>query len=237
MFIIRKLVIALVVLVGIFFGASAVLETFAESQLSTGVGRTLGLDSRPAVEIDAFPILLRVVQGRIPRILIDAHDVTIEKLDITELSIEMLGVHANFDVLIRSDRFDLSVEHGTGSARISEDSANAFLKSRGRDVHVTFRPDGSVFVRADRVVGTRSHRFEATGKLSLDARTLTFTPSHVTADGRPPGPLAARARRETAFSVTIPKLPGQILPRQVVVTDGEITLVAKLTGYVLHLAK
>jgi DUF2993 family protein len=237
MFIVRKLVVALVVLVGIFLGGSAVLESFAESQLSTGVGRTLGLDTRPAVEIDAFPILLRVVQGRIPRILIDAHDVTIEKLDIAELSIEMLGVRANIDVLISSDRFDLSVEHGTGSARIGEDSVNAFLKSQGRNVHVTFRPDGSVFVRADRVVGGKARRFEAKGKLSLDARKLIFTPSSVTVDGRSAGALTAQARRETAFGVTIPKLPGEILPRQILVADGEVTLVAKLNGYVLRLTK
>jgi hypothetical protein len=238
MFIFRKLFLLLVVIVGVFLGASAILESFAESQLSTGVGRTLGLKTRPAVEIDAFPIILRVMQGRIPRIVIDAHDITIDKLAVADLSIEMIGVHANIDVLIRSDRFDLAVERGQGSAKISEDAANSFLKDQGQNVHLTLRPDGTTFVRADRVVAGRPHRFEASGRLSIAGRILSFTPARVTADGQPPPPgLAAVARRDTTFTAKIPKLPGNILPDEVVVTEGEVTLVASLKGYHLRLAK
>jgi len=215
-----------------------ILESFAESQLSSGVARTLGLEARPTVEIDAFPIIWRVIQGRIPRIYIVAHDTVIEKLEIKELTIEMMGVHASLDVLIRSDQFDLSVEHGAAAATITEDAANAFIKSQGRNVHVTFRPDGTVFARADRSVGGKTRRFEATEKLSLDARTLSFTPSKVTIDGQPPPPgLAATARKDTTFSVELPKLPGNILPSRISVTDGQVTLIASLERYVLRLSK
>jgi len=239
MFIFRKLFFVALLLVGVFLGASAVLESFAESQLSTGVARTLGLQVRPAVEIDAFPIILRVMQGRIPRVRVVAHDFTLEHLEIAELTLDMQNVHANVDVLIRSDRFDLLVEKGEGSARITEDSVNAYLVHQGIDAHVTFRPDGTVFVRADRVVAGRTRRFEATGRLSLNVRTLTFKPGRVLVDGQSTSvaALAARARRETAFAVQIPKLPGNILPSEVVVTQGEMTLVANLDHYELRLNK
>lgn len=238
MFIVRKLVLLVVLLVAVALGASVVLESFAESQLSTGVARTLRLGSRPSVEIDAFPIILRVLQGRIPRIVIDAHNVTIQKLEVEELAIELMGVHANLDVLIRSNQFDLSVERGTGTATVSEDATNAYLKDQGETAHVTFRPDGSVFVRADRVIGGTSHRFEATGTLSVAARTLTFKPTKVTMDGGTPPPgLAAVARRETTLSVQIPKLPGNILPSKVVVSDGQVSLIAVLRDYRLNLNK
>lgn len=236
MFIIRRVVIFAVLVVAIFLGASVVLENVAESQLSTGVGRTLDLETRPAVQLDAFPFLLRVVQGRIPRVLVESRDFTLEGLEIAQLSIDMHGVHADLDVLIRSDRFDLSVEQGEASARVTEDAINAFLKDEAERARVTLRPDGMVFVRVDRVVGGRSRRFEATGRLSLSGRTLAFKPSRVTVDGAAPPPsLAARARRETTFSVEIPKLPGNILPSEVVVTQGELDLVADLKGYVLKL--
>lgn len=236
MFVLRRLLIPVALLVAIFLGASVVLESFAESQLSTGISRTLDLRGRPTVTIDAFPILLRIIQGRIPEIEVVARDLIVQGLEIGELSIDMRGVRADLDVLIRSDRFDLSVEDGEGSARITETAINSFLTHEKVHVRTTLRPDGTVFVRADRRVGGRTRRFEATGKLSLGGRTLSFKPSRVTVDGATPsGALASQARRETTFSVQIPKLPGNVLPSDVVVTEGELSLVADLKGYVLKL--
>lgn len=238
MFIIKRLIFMALVPIVLFFGASLVLESFAESQLSTGIGTTLGLRARPSVEIDAFPIIWRVIQGRIPRILVTSRDLVVERLEIAELSIEMRDVRANIDVLIRSNRFDLHVGEGEGTARITEDSINAALKRKGENARATFRPDGTVFVRADRVVAGRTRRFEATGRLTIGGRTLTFRPSRVTVDGgTPPAALAAQARRETTVSVVIPKLPGAILPSEVIVTEGQVALVMDLEGYVLRLKK
>jgi hypothetical protein len=237
MFLIRRLVTSVVLLVAVFLGASVLLENVAESQLSTGVARTLHLSARPTVQIDAFPILYRVIQGRIPRIDIEARDFTVQGLDVAQLSIDMRGVRADLDVLIRSDRFDLHVEKGDGSARITEDAINEFIAHEGVRARVTLRADDTVFVRVDRSVGGRAHRFEATGRLSLNGRTLSFKPSRVSVDGAPaPSVLAARARRETTFSVEIPKLPGNILPSTVAVSKGELSLVADLSGYTLPLS-
>lgn len=239
MFLLRRLLIPVVFLVALFLGASVVLESFAESQLASGAGRALGLQARPDVQIDAFPIIYRVIQGRIPGIRIEARNFVIEHLEISELAIAMRGVHADFDVLIRSDRFDLKVDDGDGTATITEDAANAFLVHSKVDARMTFRADGTVFVRADRVVSGRTRRFEARGRFSLGGRKLSFKPSVVTVDGRPStsASLAARARRDTTFSVDIPKLPGNLLPREVIVTQGRLALVAGLKGYVLELGK
>ncbi len=236
MFMIRRLVLLAVVLVAIFLGASVLLENVVESQMSTGIARTFGLERRPTVEIDSFPFLLRVFQGRIPGIRVEVRDATFEGLDVATLTIEMHGIRADLDVLIRSDRFDLHVENGTGAARVTEDAINSFLADEDVGVHVTLRPDGRVFVRADRTVGGRPRRFEAIGPLSLNGRTLSFKPTTVRVDGQTaPASLAARARRETTFSVDIPKLPGRIVPSEVIVTGGELTLEADLKGYTLQL--
>lgn len=236
MFLIRKLVVLAVLIVGIFLGASVLLETVTESQLSRGIARTFDLDVRPTVQIDAFPFLLRVFQGRIPGITVEARDLTFEGLEVAGLTVDMHGVKADLDVLIRSDRFDLRVEDGTGSARITEGAINSFLAEEDVKVHVTLRPDGRAFVRADRKVGGRTRRFEATGALSLSGRTLSFKPSSVKVDGQTPsGSLGARARRDTTFSVEIPKLPGGIVPSEVTVGAGEMALVADLEGYTLRL--
>jgi hypothetical protein len=237
MFILRRLIVPVIFLAAIFLGASVVLENFAESQLAGGAGRALGLEKRPTVEIDAFPIIYRVIQGSIPGVRVEANDFVIEHLEISEFAIAMRGVRADLDVLIRSDRFDLKVDDGEATARITEDATNAFLVFEKVDARVTFRADGTVFVRTDRVVSGRTRRFEARGRMSLGGRKLTFKPSSVTVDGRrsASASLLARARRDTAFSAEIPKLPGNVLPSEVVVTQGQLALVASLKGYTLQL--
>lgn len=237
MFIIRRLLFPIIVLAAIGLGGSAVIENFVESQLAGGLRSTLGLEKRPHVQVEAFPIILRVLQGEIPRVRIVARSLVIEEFEVAELDIDLRGVKASVDVLIRSNRFDLAVREGEGVARITEQSVNVFLEKRKIDAKVTLLNDGNVFVRADRVIAGRARRFEATGKLTLGGRTLTFTPSRVTMDGQaPPAAFAERARRETTFSVELPKLPGNILPSEVIVTGGEAVLVANLEGYELELA-
>jgi hypothetical protein len=239
MFILRRLIVPIIFLVALFLGASVVLESFAESQLAGGAQRALGLQRRPSVEIRAFPIIYRVLQGSIPEVRIEGKDLVLEHLEISDLAIVMRGVRADLDVLIRSDRFDLKVASGDATARITEDATNAFLVHEKIDARVTFLATGLVHVRADRVVGGRTRRFEARGRLSLGGRTLTFRPQTVLVDGRPStsATLVARAKRDTTFSVQIPKLPGNVLPTEVVVTQGQIAMVASLESYTLKLSK
>lgn len=234
MFIIRRLLFMLAIPLLLFFGGSAVIESFAESQLSNGMRSTLGLRERPSVQIEAFPILLRIFQGRIPRVTVEAHGVVIEGLEIAELSMDMKGVEASVDVLIRQNKFDLTVESGNGSARITEGSINAFLEREKRDVSVALRDGGTVAVTADEVIGGTRHRFGAIGTLALGGRVLTFKPRTFTMDGKPvPQAFRARARRETTFSVEIPKLPAGIIPNEVVVSAGDLRLVANFDTFIL----
>jgi hypothetical protein len=239
MFILRRLIVPIVFLVALFLGASVVLENFAESQLAGGAERALGLQTRPKVDIDAFPIIWRVIQGSIPEVRVEAKNFVIEHLEVSELVVDMRGVRADLGVLIRSDQFDLNVDDGEATARITEDATNAFLVHEKVDAHVTFLANGKVFVRADRVVGGRTRRFEATGMMTLGGRKLSFKPETVKVEGRSSASatLLARARRDTTFSVEIPKLPGNLLPSEVVVTKGEVALVASLRGYSLKLSK
>ncbi|MGH2725996.1 MAG: LmeA family phospholipid-binding protein, partial [Actinomycetota bacterium] len=116
MFIIRRLIYFIAIPVALFLGGSAIVESFAEGQLANGMRTTLNLKEKPAVQIEAFPIFLRIVQGRIPRVTVDAHTIVIEGLEIAEISMVMEGVEASLGVLIRQNKFDLTVEHGNGFA-------------------------------------------------------------------------------------------------------------------------
>lgn len=238
MFIVRRLVIWLVLLAAVATGANVVLERVVESRLAGVIGSTLDLRSRPDVEIDAFPILLRILQGRLPRLSVEARDLTLgDGFEVRGLSVELEDVHASLAVIADPGDFELSVGHGRASARVTEDAVNAYLERKDVDARVRLR-EGAASVRADRVVGGRTRRFEAAGTLSLSGRKLSFRPSRVTVDGEPPPPaLAARAKRETAFSVEIPKLPGGIVPTAIEIHAGSATLTAALRDYRLRLSE
>jgi hypothetical protein len=234
MFIVRRLIFLLAIPALLFLGGSVVLESVAETQLANGMRTTLDLKTRPSVQISAFPILYRIIQGRIPRAQVEASDVVIEGLEIAELEIDMEGVEASLDVLVRQNKFDLTVDSGDATARITEKSINAFFAREKIDAVATLRADGTVTIVNDEVIAGTRHRFAATGRVSLGGRVLTFKPSRMTMDGAPvPAALVSRARRETTFSVEIPRLPAGITPSEVVVEQGVLTLVANLDGYVL----
>lgn len=234
MFIFRRLLYFIAIPVGLFLGGSAIVESFAEGQLANGMKTTFDLKEKPEVQIEAFPIFLRIAQGRIPRVTVEADTVTVEGLDIAEIFMDMEGVEASLDVLVRQNKFDLTVEHGSGFARITQGSINSFIEREKIDAVTTLRADGSVNVVSSGVVAGTRHRFGATGTMSLGAGKLTFKPTRFTMDGAPvPRALVSLARRETSFTVDIPELPAGILPNQVLVSQGELKLVASLENFVL----
>jgi hypothetical protein len=229
MFIVRRIIFFLAIPVALFIVASVVVESFAESQLASGMRSTLDLREKPTVQIEAFPILYRVFQGRIPRVRVEADTFVVEGLEIAELAIDMRGVKTSIGTLVRQNRFDLVVERGSATARITQAAINAFLVREKVDAVTTLRDGGLVTVVNDEVIAGTRHRFAATGRLSLGARVLTFKPTRITMDGAPvPAALRTRARRETTFSVEIPKLPVNILPTEVAVRAGELSLTAEL---------
>lgn len=235
MFIIRRVVFILAIPAILFFVGSIVVESFAESQLSNGMRSTLDLRERPTVQIDAFPILYRVFQGEIPRVRVEAERFVVGGLEIAELSMDMRGVETSLGTLVRQNRFDLTIQQGSASARVTQASINGFLSREKVDAVVTLRPDGLVTVVNDEVIAGTRHRFAATGRVGLEARVLRFRPERITMDGAPvPGALRSRAQRETTFSVEIPKLPVNILPTEVVVREGQLVLVASLDKFVLQ---
>jgi hypothetical protein len=229
MFIVRRIIFFLAIPVALFIVASVVVESFAESQLASGMRSTLDLREKPTVQIEAFPILYRVFQGRIPRVRVEADTFVVEGLEIAELAIDMRGVKTSIGTLVRQNRFDLVVARGSATARITQAAINAFFEREKVDAVATLRDGGVVTVVNDEVIAGTRRRFAATGRLSLGARVLTFKPTRITMDGAPvPAALRTRARRETTFSVEIPKLPVNILPTAVAVRAGELSLTAEL---------
>lgn len=234
---VRRLFYAVVVLGILFVGANLVLEPVAESQLASAIRSSFDLDRRPVVKIDAFPIIVRILQGRIPHMTVTASNVAIDRgFVVAALAIDLFDLHASLDVLTKPKDADVTVARGKATAEMTETAVNAYLRSQAEDARVQIR-DGSVVVRLDRVFAGRRRHLQATGTVALSSRRLSFKARRVTIDGDPPPPpLAARAKREASFSVLLPELPGGIVPTTVDLRAGRATFVAVLRGYRLKLS-
>lgn len=228
--ILRRFLVLALLLGGLFVGANIVVERIAEGALATGAQRAFDLPARPEVDIDAFPIVLRIVSGEIPSVSARATDVPLgDRLVARTVSIEMEALEVSS--VLSGEQVRFTAGRGHALAEATEGALNDFLRRTGEDVRVDLR-DGSVAVRATADFGGRSHRVVARGTLRLRRGVISFTPRSVTVDGKPPpAAFEGRARRETTFEARLPELPGGLRVSALEVKDGLLRLSADLEGF------
>lgn len=216
---VRRLLITLVVLTLLALVGNAYVGRLAERKAGEQIQAKLGLASPPTVRIDAFPILIRVLQGHIPHISVDGEGLDIEGLQVDRFHLRVSGIRASLSDLTRGvDR--LRVSGGEAWAEVTQDSVNAYLARQKEKGRVQFG-DGLV-----RVTSTASYlgvprKLEATGTLEIQGSELVFRASEVRVDGGDPPPgFAPRARSDSSFRVDLPALPGGIHPKTVTVRTG-----------------
>lgn len=234
---VRRLVVSLVGLAAFFVVANLIVEELAEDRLAAAVQDAFDLPSRPSVDLTAFPVVLRLLDGRIPALSFEAAGVPVDDLRLTSLRVELEGVEADFGIFGTPRGDEVRVERGRAVAEADDPALNAFLERRGIDARVTLR-EGSVVVRARPVILGRRRTVVGRGKLVLRRGVLSFTPSRVTVDGEPPPrTLEARARREASFRTRLPPLPGGIRVGELEVRPGVARLSASVRGYRLRLGE
>lgn len=199
----RKILIAALVLVGLFYGANIAAQKIAEAKIADQAQKSFHTSKKPVVTLDGFPILLKILQGRIPRARLFGENLTVRDLRLASLDVQLEGIHAKLADL--SAGRAILVERGLATASVPEASINTYVRSRGFG--------GAIEVRASdiRVKG----QIAGVGAASADGvprvvgRLLTFSPQRVVVAGRPvSGAVLAAARKRLAFEVDLPELPG-----------------------------
>lgn len=228
--ILRRIGIAVVVLMGLLLLASAVIEPVAESRLGTVAKRKTDAREEPVVEISSFPILFRLMQGRIPRLRIDAREVLHDKIRVERLEVDLREIRFSPRRWLAGER-EVFVGSGRMVARVSERALNAFLAEMKVGATMTLR-EGSALVRTQARIAGASRRIEAVGTVTVTRGRLVFTASQATLDGRPPpAALEAEARQRASFSVALPPLPGGVVVSGVEMHGGFGVLVATVRNW------
>ena len=123
----KRLIIALVVLGGLFvaldFGSAAV----AESAVSRQMRSQLGLADDPSVRINGFPFLTQAAAGKYSSVDVDADRVTVGQLRDLDVSAQLRDVTAPLSMLLGSGPKTLQVQTAEGSVSIPADSLEKLL--------------------------------------------------------------------------------------------------------------
>jgi hypothetical protein len=90
----RRLVIALIVLIGLLVAADFGAKAFAESAIASKIDSS-GLGTKPSVSIEGFPFLTQVAARDLKQIDINASNFTVKQVVISSLHATATGVHPN----------------------------------------------------------------------------------------------------------------------------------------------
>jgi DUF2993 family protein len=223
------------IILGLFFvGANLFVAHLAENKIATSLQSSFHLSAKPVVKISGFPIIVNILEGKIPRLSFDASGATFQGLVVQQIKVSLVDVTAQGGLLGGPIR--LNVGAGTVQARATDGAVNAYLKAHKQNATMAFH-DGQTVVRAVRTLFGRSHVLVAVGAIAHEGTSLVFRPASVTVDGRAPAPAtAALARQKTTIRVQLPNLPGGITGYGVKAVEGAVAIAAVLRDQLLDLS-
>ena len=114
----KRMVIALLVLVGLLVAVDFGAAAFAESAVSRQMREQLGLADDPAVRINGFPFLTQAAAGRYRSVDVSAQRISVGQLRELEVRAQLRDVRAPLSELLGSGPRTIEVGEADGTVRI-----------------------------------------------------------------------------------------------------------------------
>ena len=114
----RRLVIALLVLVGLFVAVDYGAAALAESAVSRQMREQIGLVDDPSVRINGFPFLAQAISGEYGTVDVDAQRISVGELQEIGVRAQLRDVSAPLPMLLGSGPKSISVQEVEGTVRI-----------------------------------------------------------------------------------------------------------------------
>ena len=83
----RRLLLTTAILGGLFWGANVLAERVAESRIAAEAQKSFGTPAPPEVSIEGFPILIKILQGQIPRVTLEGSGLVVQEMKVARLRI------------------------------------------------------------------------------------------------------------------------------------------------------
>jgi hypothetical protein len=217
----RKLLIAVVILVLLGAGADFAAARVFEDRVTDALQREYDLGRRPVVQVRDFPFLPHLATGRFSTIDVAATDARAKGVNAAQLQLTLQGVRVPREVML-GEAGRVTVERADGTIELTEAEVNRLLADRlqGGTLRIT---DNGVEVKVDlELVG----QVLAKGRLGARGGEVTFTPDEIRLGER--GPLDPATQDllsdRFTFQVPLPELPAGVRLERVETRPGTVVL-------------
>lgn len=215
----RKLLIALAVLVVFFVVADRIAVAVAENKIAGRIDTAYGLPAKPGVTIAGFPFLAQVVAGDYQQINVSVNQVQADGVTLHDLTVRLTGVHASVGQVLGGGSSMVTADQAAGSALVGFSAVEQRLPHGFR-----LAPDGKNLKVSG---GLSSHGVHvpivATVALGVSGGGISVTPVSVVTQRRIPVPLSGFTHR-LRFVVPLGTLPLHLHLISVHVTAGGLRI-------------
>ena len=226
----RKLLIAVVVLVLLGAGADFAAARIFEDRVTDALQREYDLGRRPVVQVRDFPFLPHLATGRVSTIDVAATDAKAKGVNAAQLQLTLHGVRVPREVML-GEGGRVTVERADGTIELSEAEVNRLLADRLRGGSLAIKEDG-VEVRVQ--VPLLGQTLDALVKGKLGARNggVTFTPDEIRLgeQGRLDPSQEDLLSDQFTFQVPLPELPAGVRLERVDTRPGTVVLSGRAAG-------
>lgn len=233
-----KLVVGLVVLALLTFGADRVTANLVSRQVERGLSSAQRLSTPPSVTFPEVPFLPQAFRGRYTRVDVGMSDVpTAGALVVDHLATSLYGARVGLADVVRGDLTRLPVDRGEAEGFVSfphlRAAARTLLAGRGVDVNL------SAGTSSDRVAFTASGRtvlgtFTVGGEAQLSVENglvrVQLLPSTLTGI---PASLRSQVAAQLDLSGLVPELPYGFRATTVAVEPEGLRLHAAGNGLII----
>ena len=220
----RKLLIAVVVLLLLGAAADFAAARVFEDRVTEALQREYDLGRRPVVQVRDVPFLPHLATGRFSTIDLAATDATARGINAAQLKLTLHGVRVPRDVLL-GEPGRITVDRADGTIELTEAEVNRLLADRLRGGSLAIKEDG-VEVRVQ--VPLLGQTLDALVKGKLGARDggVTFTPDEIRLgeQGRLDPSQEDLLSDQFTFQVPLPELPAGVRLERVDTRPGTVVL-------------
>lgn len=197
----RRLFVALIVLVALFVIVDRVALAGAEREMGKRLQSAADLEERPDVDVHGFPFLTQVVSGYYDQVDVTVPHVAREGVRLDDLVVRLGGVRAPLREMLSGS--------GTDTVRAGSAGASAVVPyatvEREAPQGLQIQPRGDELrLAGDVTVLGQQLPASAQVKVSVRGDDLAFEPSNVEVDGRS---VNGALSRRLAFTVPVGRLP------------------------------
>lgn len=176
----RKLLIAVVVVVGVLVAADRILLVVTEHQVSNKLATSYNLPQKPGVSIHGFPFLTEVASGTYQQVDVSVGSIENNNVPVQNLDAQFTSVHAPLKQMIGNGTATITADQATGTAIVPYSAVNQHLPNG-----VTVSDDGSNL----KMSGSTSYLgrqvpFSATAAVGVTGNGISISPKDVKIDGQ-----------------------------------------------------